>query len=93
MPRIVITRGARDADRLRVFVATGSIEEPIACAADNDGWPLLCTVYVRQGQYQGLNGAYVDVIFEHIDNDGREFAFNIEQIGAGPPPYHVYNRP
>jgi hypothetical protein len=92
--RITIDQNAKDRDgtRLSVFVATGSTQQPVACAADNDGWPLLCTVYAKQGAYKGAQGAFVDVVFDGVGNNGRGFAFNLEQLDATGP-YTVYNRP
>ncbi|HXT41264.1 MAG TPA: hypothetical protein VN887_14740 [Candidatus Angelobacter sp.] len=54
----------RPADyQLIFFVNTHSLKPPIATLADNDGFPLMATLYAKPWEYQGMQGIMFKVVF------------------------------
>ncbi|MGS4992607.1 hypothetical protein ACVCK3_03445 [Bacillus cereus] len=77
----VESRYAKD-NTLDFFVVTNSLEAPIACLADNSGYPSVREIYARTiEKYNGIHdGVHVTVYFDGSAN-GQGFAINLAQPG------------
>ncbi|MDA2478322.1 hypothetical protein ACS2TZ_26120 [Bacillus cereus group sp. Bce025] len=67
-------------NNLEFFVITGSMEAPIVCLADNNGYPHVRDIYARQREHSGHHGVHVSVRFEG-PAQGNALAVNIAQPG------------
>ncbi len=76
--RIEVGDSASIEDRLEFFIVTGSMEPPIVCLADNNGYPFVRDLYARQFTHQGKNGVHVSVRFES-KAQGKTLAINLFQ--------------
>lgn len=79
--RIVVgTQYVRDGS-LEFFVTTRSLDAPLVCAADNNGFPMQFALYARAQKIQDVDGIHVSVIFQQTPpSTGKaEFAVNVWQ--------------
>ena len=79
--RITVGTECVSGGSLDFFVQTGSLEDPLVTIADNNGFPLQCTLYARPCTTQSLHGIHVSVIFQGSPptGPGPGFAVNIWQ--------------
>jgi len=79
--RITVGTECLRGQNLEFFVQTQSMEDPLVTAGDNNGFPLLCTLYARAMSNQGLQGIHVTVVFQSqpAPHPGSGFAVNIWQ--------------
>ena len=77
----VNNRYAKD-DSLNFFVVTNSLEAPIVCLADNNGYPIVREISARPKEDYNAhyNGVHVTVRFEGQAN-GQGLAINLAQPG------------
>ncbi|MFT9371897.1 hypothetical protein [Paenibacillus polymyxa] len=79
--RIQFDAASASDNNLNVFIITNSLEAPIVCLADNNGFPHVRDFYARARTYQGYNGVHLTIRFESSPANGRGFAVNIAQPG------------
>jgi hypothetical protein len=65
---------------LNVFIATGSLAQPLVTLADNNGYPPVHELYARSLKYRGMDGICVSVFFDG-PAQGKEIAVNVLQEG------------
>jgi hypothetical protein len=87
--RITVTPDFGAGNSLEFFITTGAFEPPLACLADNDGFPQVHQLYARQAQYHGLSGIHITVTFD-APAAGVGLAVNVYQTGMVGP-YDVHN--
>lgn len=76
--RINVDNASSSGRNLDFFVSTGSLQHPIVCLADNNGYPHIRDLYARPIEHNGKQGVHVTVICE--DNaDGNGLALNLAQ--------------
>lgn len=78
--RIEANDNSSTGDNLEFFIVTGSLEPPIVCLADNNGYPFVRDLYARQREYSGKKGVHVSVRFESKAH-GITLAINLGQPG------------
>jgi hypothetical protein len=76
--RVTVGNECASGNNLEFFVATGSMENPIVCAADNNGFPFVRDLYARPMHHEGQQGIHVSVRFEAAAH-GNGFAVNVWQ--------------
>jgi hypothetical protein len=76
--RITVDAHAAVGNVLDFFVATGSLETPIATLADNNRFPSVRALYARAMALSGQNGIHVTVVLDAAAN-GLGLAVNIYQ--------------
>lgn len=78
--RIVVDNQYAKDDSLNFFVVTNSLEAPIVCLADNNGYPTVRELSARAVSYQNHNGVQVTIRFE-VPANGQVLAINLAQPG------------
>lgn len=77
--RITVNSSFKQGNNLEFYIVTGSLEEPIICLADNNGFPYVSDIYARAVLHpHGHEGIYVTVRFE-TEANGNGLAVNISQ--------------
>jgi hypothetical protein len=76
----VTCRATSTSSHLNVFIATGSLAQPLVTLADNNGYPPVHELYARSLKYRGMDGICVSVFFDG-PAQGKEIAVNILQEG------------
>jgi|SRR5580704_4759063 hypothetical protein len=69
-----------DSNDLQIFIATGSLENPMVTLADNDGYPVVKDYYARAVTWHHRKGISVTFRFDGPAT-GREMALNVMQKG------------
>jgi len=76
----VTCRATSTSSHLNIFIATGSLAQPLVTLADNNGYPPVHELYARPLTYRGKDGVGVSVFFGE-PAQGREIAVNVLQEG------------
>jgi len=76
----VICRATSTSSRLNIFIATGSLAQPLVTLADNNRYPPVHELYARPLNYRGRDGISVSVFFDGPAL-GKEIAVNVLQEG------------
>ena len=76
----VTCRATSTSSHLNIFIATGSLAQPLVTLADNNGYPPVHEIYGRPRKYRGLDGIGVSVFFAG-PAQGKEIAVNVLQEG------------
>lgn len=72
--------------QLIFFVQTRSTNAPVATLADNDGYPLMATLYAKAMEYDGMFGVRLHVVFNtNAPATGVGLAINLLQEGMKGP--------
>lgn len=76
----ITSRATSTSSHLNIFIATGSLAQPLVTLADNNGYPPVHEIYARSRKYQDMDGFSVSVFFAG-PAQGREIAVNVLQEG------------
>jgi hypothetical protein len=76
----VTCRATSTSSHLNIFIATGSLAQPLVTLADNNGYPPVHELYARPFKYRDTDGISVSVYFDG-PAQGKEIAVNVLQQG------------
>ncbi|AYK07203.1 hypothetical protein [Brevibacillus laterosporus] len=76
--RVIFDERGKVGSNLEYFIVTGSLEAPIVCLSDNNGFPFVHEIYARQGKYKGKKGVHVSIRFDY-EACGTLLAVNLFQ--------------